>query len=265
MDYSNKMLNKLFDKLYLSYQQRASHNPLQKWVYYTLLITWVNYLGNHSELFETPKEYNLFLEEHHLTDKDVLLATSFIAPMFSQQLYTRISPQINTLFNRNIYTRRYDFDKEYLLQQTRHDLAQFQTQQLTDFITNRLNYLGNTNKTFTSSQLNQTLDLYRKQLQNICIQQEQQKDHVLKYTNEILKPVEEQHKYKQWIWCPNPHTRHTTMADKIVPLQEKFHVHSDSKYCQDAEMMYPLDPNGPPCQCVKCKCTYILVNKKRSI
>ena len=265
MDYSNKLIIEHFQQLDKSYNKRALLNPLTKSVWSTFYSLFIYYLLEHSELFDTPQDYTLFHKEHTLSKKDLLLASAFIPAVYTQYVYQTVSPNINQLFNRNINNRRYSFDGEYKLQEARSNLAQHQSQELTDFITKKLDKLTSNTHRYTATQYNQLLKQYKQRLHNLLVQQEQQKDHVIKYTEETLKPQEEQRRYKQWIWCPNPRTRHTTMADKIVPIDEPFKVHSDNKYCEDCFMMYPLDPDGTVCQCANCKCTYIFTNKKRGV
>lgn len=264
VDYSNKYLKDFFGKLFNLYSKRVEQNYLFSDLYVMTLVQDISELKEHPELFETPQEYQLFLETYRVSDTDMLLWGGLTGTPFANLLYTRISPQINAQINQNIKSRDNDsFETEYRLQELRNNLTQYQTEQITSFVDNRRKQLTNkVDARYTNEQIQKYTEATRKQLKRLLIQQEQQKDHAIRYEQELIKPRSERRKYKQWLWTPNDATRHDSMSNKIIPIEEQFLVHSNRRDCVDVYMDYPLDPKGPPCQTRNCLCTYIFTDKK---
>lgn len=263
VDYSNRNLRNLLYKIQDAYQRRANNNSVLDFVRASTIINDTAILIEHPELFDSSSEYDEFVALNPIKDETLLLFGMGILPFMNQRLYQMVSPQINSEIQRIRGNTVSNFNTEYRLQTVRDEVAQAQANELQEFIhasqrriVNRIE--PNISVKTIIHDMNREVDT----LKRIMVQHEQQRTNAVGYELELLKPEDERRRYKHWMWTPNPLTRHESMANMIVPLEEEFLVHSSQATCPDEYMRYPLDPRGSVCQRANCKCYLTYTNHK---
>ena len=248
MDYSNKILQRDYlNKMDQIYHRQSLKSKQYQLLQSLLLANPIIELYDFPELFSSEDEYEQYFseknyEEQKEDEKDTTKLEQYLYLMlFSQAgkypLRTKITPQ---------------FEENLQYNQMRHDLAEHQAKLYTNFLEKQRQSWTNTySQEYNTQTIQQQLKTQTKQLQNLVEHQLRQRDNGLRYATEANSS---ENKYKHWIWVPNPHTRHTHMANKVVPIDEDFHVISDQAKCPDCYMRFPLDPLGPVCQIAHCKC-----------
>ncbi len=259
MDYSNKILLRDYlekmDKIY----QRQSMLSKQFQILRSILFTNpIRELYDFPELFTSEEEYDSFFEgvqpdkseEQNFDKIEQLLYTI----LFSQTGKFPLRAKVNT------------FDDNLAYYQMRHDLAEHQAKALRDFVEKRQQRWTNTHtQLYTKDSINSKVDSQQKFLRDVVEGQLRQKDNSLRHIIEVNKPLKERKRFKQWVWTPNPNTRHPLMADVVVPIDEPFHVISTQSRCPDCEMDHPLDITAPACQVIRCKCFPVYTNDRDAL
>ncbi len=263
VDYSNRNLRNLLYKIQDAYQRRAKSNSVLDFVRASTLINDTATLIEHPELFDSQAEYDQFVALNPIKDETLLIFGMGVMPFLNQRLYQMISPQINYEAQQLRGNTINSFNTEYRLQTVRDEVAQAQVKEIQEFIhASQQRIVNRIEPNISVKTITHDMKRDVDTLKRIMEQHEQQRTNALSYELELLKPDDERRTYKRWMWTPNPLTRHESMADMIVPLEEDFLVHSSQSTCPDEYMRYPLDPRGSRCQRLNCKCYLTYTNHK---
>ena len=248
MDYSNKILQRDYlEKMDNIYSKQTVNSNQYRLLRSLLLANPVIELYDFPELFSSETEYELFF-----SDRKEETIEENNQDKIQQLLYMMLFSQAGAYPLRSKVTPR--FEENLLYNQMRQDLAEHQAKVYTDFLENQKQSWTNTySQEYNQENIQQELRKQQTKLKNLVEHQLRQRDNGLRYASE-LSASGDRNKYKHWIWNPNPHTRHTRMANQVIPIDEEFHVISDQAKCPDCYMRFPLDPLAPVCQIAHCKC-----------